>query len=56
MMARRNIARTLFALALVTAVAAAPALAAERDRKGLFLGFNAGWGGTSFAAKIGSTR
>ncbi len=49
----QNIQKALLALALVaTVMTAAPAVAGgcNRDRKGLFLGFNAGWGGASFGS------
>jgi hypothetical protein len=46
--------RALLALALMaTVMTAAPAMAqggCDRDRKGLFLGFNAGWGGAAFGS------
>jgi len=49
------IKKALLALTLIAVVmAAVPSFAADRDRKGLFLGLNAGWGGAGFGSKIGS--
>lgn len=50
----KNVQKALVAIVLMTTLmSAAMAQAEPRNRKGLFLGFNAGWGGAGFSSQHG---